>query len=178
MRPWKIATAGAVVLAMGLVGVGAYPRIKESLASSRCRDAADCGACCAAEGCSFSEEGSDPATGLPMRGTCACGLTASDSVLAAPVVSSVPQPVGSASANDEGLGRRCEVPADCAPGQGCMRFDDRGQLLLRQSTEGALRCTRECGSGCPAGFYCSSVAVPVTGGRPVMLSACGRAVAP
>jgi len=78
----------------------------------------------------------------------------------------------SAPVDDRDLGKPCTLPADCYSLR-CMAFDARGQLVLRGTAGAMLRCTRPCKPACPAGFRCTSMLVPVTGGNPVGLDACG-----
>jgi len=105
-------------------------------------------------------------------------LTAQDSVLVAPVYSTQPVLVAQAPTDDRTLGLPCTTAAERSARLGCLRFDDLGNLINRQSLNGSLRCSRQCGAGCPGGFHCSSLTVPVIRGQPVVLDACGRDVPP
>ena len=167
---WIGAAAG--LFGLLLVAIGIFPRFQEARATAACHDAPDCGSCCSAHGAHMSSN----TPGTP--GSCACLLTAQDSVFAAPVLPTQPVLVVQAPTGDRTLGSQCTTAAECSAGVGCLRFDDRGSLINRQASNGALQCSRQCGAGCPGGFHCSSLTVPVTGGQPVVLDACGRDAPP
>ncbi|HEY5921747.1 MAG TPA: hypothetical protein VIV11_08755 [Kofleriaceae bacterium] len=76
------------------------------------------------------------------------------SVPVAPPVDEPPPPP------EADLGRACKSDRDCTPGtQRCIAFDTAGHLHPR----GEHACTRPClDKRCPAGFVCSTIALPVT----------------